>query len=128
MRNHKLLAKLPGDLEYAVKFKCSKESTLDEISTTLQEVRIRTSIGTYNTHSIGDNRQNPTLEANKTDDSESEITTVFHNCESPNHCAENFLKDREDTFAREKEAKKDQEGHESDWDSVGNGCGNNPYS
>ncbi|MBW0479969.1 hypothetical protein O181_019684 [Austropuccinia psidii MF-1] len=61
MRNHKLLAKQPGDLEHAVECRCAKESTLDEISTTLQEVRIRTSIGRYNTHSTGDKRENPTL-------------------------------------------------------------------
>ncbi|MBW0506975.1 hypothetical protein O181_046690 [Austropuccinia psidii MF-1] len=36
MRNHKLLTKLPRDLEHEVKCRCSKESTLDEISTTLQ--------------------------------------------------------------------------------------------
>ncbi|MBW0476417.1 hypothetical protein O181_016132 [Austropuccinia psidii MF-1] len=66
MRNHKLLTKLPGYLEHAVKFRCSKEFTLDEISTTFQEVRIRTSIGRYNTHSTGDNRENPTLEAKET--------------------------------------------------------------
>ncbi|MBW0525543.1 hypothetical protein O181_065258 [Austropuccinia psidii MF-1] len=85
MRNHKLLTKLPGDLEHEVKCRCSKESTLDEISTTLQEVRIRTSI-------------------------------------------DNSPKDREEIFSREKETRKDQEGHESDSDSVGNGCGNNSYS
>ncbi|MBW0481744.1 hypothetical protein O181_021459 [Austropuccinia psidii MF-1] len=45
MRNHKLLTILPGDLEHAVKCRCSRKSTLDERSTTLQEVRIRTSIG-----------------------------------------------------------------------------------
>ncbi|MBW0582321.1 hypothetical protein O181_122036 [Austropuccinia psidii MF-1] len=81
MRNHKLLTKQPGDLEHELKCRCSKESTLDEISTTLQEVRIRTSIGRYNTHSTGDNRDNPTLEAKETHDSDSEITTGFHNCE-----------------------------------------------
>ncbi|MBW0586173.1 hypothetical protein O181_125888 [Austropuccinia psidii MF-1] len=128
MRNHKLLTKLPGDLEHAVKCRCSKESTLDQISNTLQEVRIRTSIGRYNNHSTGDNRENPTLEAKETHDSESEITTGFHNCESPNHYAENSPKDREEIFPREEETGKDQEGHESDSDSVGNGCGDNSYS
>ncbi|MBW0550030.1 hypothetical protein O181_089745 [Austropuccinia psidii MF-1] len=128
MRNHKLLTKLPGDLEHAVKCRCSKESTLDEISTTFQEVKIRTSIGRYNTHCTGDNRENPILEAKETHDSESEITTEFHNCESPNHYAGSYPKDREETFAREEETRKDQEGHESDSDSVGNGCGNNSYS
>ncbi|MBW0566331.1 hypothetical protein O181_106046 [Austropuccinia psidii MF-1] len=80
-RNHKLLTKLPGDLEHEVKCRFSKESTLDEMSNTLQEVRIRKSIGRYNNHSTGDNRKNPTLEAKETHDSESELTTGFHNCE-----------------------------------------------
>ncbi|MBW0563850.1 hypothetical protein O181_103565 [Austropuccinia psidii MF-1] len=103
MRNHKLLSKLPGDLEHEVKCRCSKESTLDEISTTLQEVRIRTSISRYNTHSTGDKRENPTLEAKESHDSDSEITTGFHNYESPNHYAENTPKDREEKLEREEE-------------------------
>ncbi|MBW0555129.1 hypothetical protein O181_094844 [Austropuccinia psidii MF-1] len=81
MRNHKLLTKLPGDLEHAVTCRCSKESTLDEISTILQEVRIRTSIGRYNTHSNGDKRHNPTLKAKETHDSDSKITTGLQSCE-----------------------------------------------
>ncbi|MBW0495435.1 hypothetical protein O181_035150 [Austropuccinia psidii MF-1] len=128
VRNHKLLNKLPGDLEHAVKCRFSKESTLDEIANTLQEVRIRTSIGRYNNNIIGDNRENPTLEAKETHDSESEITTGFYNCESPNHYAENSPKDREEILARKEQARKDQDGHESNSDSVGNGCGNNLYS
>ncbi|MBW0461544.1 hypothetical protein O181_001259 [Austropuccinia psidii MF-1] len=119
MGNHKLLTKLPGELNHAVKCRCFKESTLDEISTTLQEVR--TSIGRYSTHSTGDNRENPTLEAKETNDSESEITTGFHNCESSNYYAENFPKDMEEIFSREEETRKDQEGYESDSDNVGNG-------
>ncbi|MBW0527268.1 hypothetical protein O181_066983 [Austropuccinia psidii MF-1] len=127
IRNNKVLTKLPGDLEHAVKCRCSKESTLDEISTTFQEVRIRTSIGTYNTHSTGDKRENTTLETIDTHYSESEITTGFHKCESPNHYADNSPKDMEEIFAREEETRKEQ-GHESDSVGVGNGCGNNSYS
>ncbi|MBW0578134.1 hypothetical protein O181_117849 [Austropuccinia psidii MF-1] len=128
MRNHKLLTRLPGDLEHEVKCKCFKEYTFHEISTILQEVRIRTSIGRYNTHSTGENRENPTLEAKETHYSESEITTGFHNCESPNNYAESFPKDREEIFSREKETRKNQGVHESDSDCVGKGCGNNSYS
>ncbi|MBW0534439.1 hypothetical protein O181_074154 [Austropuccinia psidii MF-1] len=128
MRNHKLVTKLPGDLEHAVKCRCSKESTLDEISNTLQEVRIITSIGRYNNHSTGDNRENPTLEAIEAHDSESEIKTGFHNRESPNNHANNSPKNREEIFAKEEQTRKDQEGHESGSDSVGNDCGNNSYS
>ncbi|MBW0561125.1 hypothetical protein O181_100840 [Austropuccinia psidii MF-1] len=105
MRNHKLLTKLPGDLEHELKCRCLKESTLDEISTTLQEVRIRTSIGRKNTHSTG-----------------------FHNCESPNHYSDNSPKYREEIVSREDEKRKDQEGHESESDSVGNDCGKNSYN
>ncbi|MBW0586753.1 hypothetical protein O181_126468, partial [Austropuccinia psidii MF-1] len=93
-----------------------------------QEVRIRTSIGRYNNHSTGDDGENSTLQAKETHDSESEITTGFQNCESPNHYAENSPKDREEIFAREGETRKDQEGYESDSDSVGNGCGDKSYS
>ncbi|MBW0587163.1 hypothetical protein O181_126878 [Austropuccinia psidii MF-1] len=128
IRNHKLLTKLPGDLEHAVKCRLSKESTLDQISNTLQKVRIRKSIGRYNNHSTGDNRDNPTLEAKETHDSESEITTGFQNCGSTNQYAENSCKERKEIFEREEETRKDQEGHESDSDSVGNDCGNNSYS
>ncbi|MBW0507838.1 hypothetical protein O181_047553 [Austropuccinia psidii MF-1] len=82
---------------------------------------MRTSIGRYNTHTTGDNRENPTLEAIETHDSESEITTGFHNWESPNHYADNSPKDREDMFFREEETREDQEAHEPDSDSLGNG-------
>ncbi|MBW0505727.1 hypothetical protein O181_045442 [Austropuccinia psidii MF-1] len=123
MRNHKLLIKLPADLEHAVKCRFSKKSTLDEISSTLQEVRIRTSIGRYNNHSTGDKRENPTLEAKEAHDSDFEITTGSHNYDSPNYYAENVPKDREKIFSREEDTRKDQDGHESDSDSVGNGCG-----
>ncbi|MBW0501668.1 hypothetical protein O181_041383 [Austropuccinia psidii MF-1] len=62
MRNHKLLTQAPGDLEHAVKSRCNKDCTLDDISTTLQKVRSKTAIGRYDTHSTGDKRENPILE------------------------------------------------------------------
>ncbi|MBW0557052.1 hypothetical protein O181_096767 [Austropuccinia psidii MF-1] len=125
MRNHKLFTKLPGDLEHSFKCRCSKEYTLDEISNTLQEVKMRTSIGRCNTRSTGDNRENPTLKNKEIYDSVSQIKKGFQNLESPNNYSENFLKDREEISAREKETRKDQEGHGSDSDSVGNFCVNN---
>ncbi|MBW0580435.1 hypothetical protein O181_120150 [Austropuccinia psidii MF-1] len=47
MRNHKLLKKIPGELEHAVKCRCNHNCTLDEIANTLQDVRKRTNIGKY---------------------------------------------------------------------------------
>ncbi|MBW0478813.1 hypothetical protein O181_018528 [Austropuccinia psidii MF-1] len=37
MRNHKLLTKIPAELEHAVKCRCNQICTVDDISTTLQD-------------------------------------------------------------------------------------------
>ncbi|MBW0506158.1 hypothetical protein O181_045873 [Austropuccinia psidii MF-1] len=47
IRNQKLLKQMPGGLEHAVKFRCNKSCTLDDIANTLQDVRKRTNIGKY---------------------------------------------------------------------------------
>ncbi|MBW0513911.1 hypothetical protein O181_053626 [Austropuccinia psidii MF-1] len=70
MRNHKMLTKLPGDQEPKLNCRCPKESTLDEISNTFQELRIRKSIFRYNTHNTVDNRENTILEAKEAHDPE----------------------------------------------------------
>ncbi|MBW0533610.1 hypothetical protein O181_073325 [Austropuccinia psidii MF-1] len=101
MTNQKLLKKLSGDLEHGLKFRFSKESNLDEISTTLQEVRIRKSIGRYIHHITGNNGENKTLEAKETHDSESQqnFTTVNHPITlqtiSPN-TGKRYLKERKE--------------------------------
>ncbi|MBW0472970.1 hypothetical protein O181_012685 [Austropuccinia psidii MF-1] len=47
MRNHKLVTQIPGELEHAVKCRCTQNCTLDDIANTLQEVRKRTNIWEY---------------------------------------------------------------------------------
>ncbi|MBW0471945.1 hypothetical protein O181_011660 [Austropuccinia psidii MF-1] len=47
MRNNKLLAKVPGELEHEVKCRCNHNCTLDDIANTLQNIRKRTNIGRY---------------------------------------------------------------------------------
>ncbi|MBW0567201.1 hypothetical protein O181_106916 [Austropuccinia psidii MF-1] len=47
MRNHKLLTQMPGELEHAVKCRCSQNCTLDDNSNTLQDLRKRTNIGKF---------------------------------------------------------------------------------
>ncbi|MBW0572434.1 hypothetical protein O181_112149 [Austropuccinia psidii MF-1] len=60
MRNHKLLKKMPGELEHAVKCRCNHNCTLDDISNTLQDVRKRTNIGKYTAYkSSGFKEQQP---------------------------------------------------------------------
>ncbi|MBW0561635.1 hypothetical protein O181_101350 [Austropuccinia psidii MF-1] len=45
MRNHKLLIQIPGELEHAVQCRWKQNFTLDDIATTIQDVRKRTNIG-----------------------------------------------------------------------------------
>ncbi|MBW0581080.1 hypothetical protein O181_120795 [Austropuccinia psidii MF-1] len=60
MRNHKLLTKLPGDLEHAVKCRCNQNCTLDDIANTLQDIRKRTNIAKFTPYkSIGLKEKQP---------------------------------------------------------------------
>ncbi|MBW0548965.1 hypothetical protein O181_088680 [Austropuccinia psidii MF-1] len=47
MRNHKLLSKIPGELEHAVKCICNQNCTLGDIANNLPDVRKRTNIDHY---------------------------------------------------------------------------------
>ncbi|MBW0555739.1 hypothetical protein O181_095454 [Austropuccinia psidii MF-1] len=54
MNNQKPLTQMPGELENAVKCRCTYNCTLDDIANTLQYVRKRTNIGKYTPYkSIG---------------------------------------------------------------------------
>ncbi|MBW0527003.1 hypothetical protein O181_066718 [Austropuccinia psidii MF-1] len=44
MRNNKLLTQMLGELEHAMKCRCNKSCTLDEISNTLQDARKKKNI------------------------------------------------------------------------------------
>ncbi|MBW0475248.1 hypothetical protein O181_014963 [Austropuccinia psidii MF-1] len=50
MRNHKLLKKMPGELDHEVKCRCNHNCTLNDISNTSQDIRKRTEIGKYTPH------------------------------------------------------------------------------
>ncbi|MBW0543582.1 hypothetical protein O181_083297 [Austropuccinia psidii MF-1] len=62
MSNQKVPTQFPGELEPAVKRRCNKDRTLDDIANTLQEVSIETYIDRYDTHKTGDKMENKTLE------------------------------------------------------------------
>ncbi|MBW0558956.1 hypothetical protein O181_098671 [Austropuccinia psidii MF-1] len=59
-RNHKLLTRLPGELEHEVKCRCNQNCTLDYIANTLQDIRKRTNIGKFTPYkSSGFNEKQP---------------------------------------------------------------------
>ncbi|MBW0575740.1 hypothetical protein O181_115455 [Austropuccinia psidii MF-1] len=47
MRNNKLLTRIPGELEHAVKCRLNQSCTIDDIANILQDVRKITNIGKY---------------------------------------------------------------------------------
>ncbi|MBW0570856.1 hypothetical protein O181_110571 [Austropuccinia psidii MF-1] len=91
MRNHKLLTQIPGELEHAVKCRCIKNCTLDDIANTLQDVRKRTNIGKYSPYkSSGFKEKQPSRVEFKEKPKErvAEVTkkkNSCHNCVSTDH-------------------------------------------
>ncbi|MBW0518177.1 hypothetical protein O181_057892 [Austropuccinia psidii MF-1] len=47
LRNHKLLTRLPGELEHALKCRCNQNFILDDIANTLQDTRKRTNMAKF---------------------------------------------------------------------------------
>ncbi|MBW0569893.1 hypothetical protein O181_109608 [Austropuccinia psidii MF-1] len=100
MRNHKLLTKMPGELEHAVKFRCNHNCTLDEIANTLQDVRKRTNIGKYTPHKRNGFKDKQTFRVAFKDKPRERVAEVAkkknscHSCGSTDHYANNCPKQR----------------------------------
>ncbi|MBW0526763.1 hypothetical protein O181_066478 [Austropuccinia psidii MF-1] len=98
MRNYKLLTKMLGELENAVKCRCNHSCTLDDIANTLQDVRKRTNIGKYTPYkNIGFKEKKPFRVEFKDKPRErveelAKKKSFFHNCGSTDHYANNFPK------------------------------------
>ncbi|MBW0488669.1 hypothetical protein O181_028384 [Austropuccinia psidii MF-1] len=67
MRNHKLLTQIPGELQHTVKFRCNQSYTLDDIATSLQDVRKRTKIGKYSLYKRNGFREKQPFRVNSKD-------------------------------------------------------------
>ena len=126
MRNHKILTKLPGDLEHAVKCRCSKISSIDDIANVIQDVRKKTSIGSSSPYRSHDSREKPKILMEKdlkpTNGEEApRRRNTCHNCGSPDHYANNCPKGKKKIFAIEEESVEEHMEYKSDSDSMGNG-------
>ncbi|MBW0465258.1 hypothetical protein O181_004973 [Austropuccinia psidii MF-1] len=108
MRNHNLLKKLPRHLEHAVKCRCSKTISIDEIENFIQDVRKKTSIGSSLPYRSHDSRVKPKILTEKdmepTNDAEApRRINTFHNCGSPDHYVNNFPKGKKKIIAIEEQ-------------------------
>ncbi|MBW0559268.1 hypothetical protein O181_098983 [Austropuccinia psidii MF-1] len=106
MRNHKLLTQIPGELEHAVKCRCTHNCTLDEIENILQEFEEKP-------------RERGAKVAKK--------KSSFHNCGSTEHYANNFPKANKEVYAIEKVPEEESPTEESDSDSMGDAIREQSY-
>ncbi|MBW0498469.1 hypothetical protein O181_038184 [Austropuccinia psidii MF-1] len=108
LQNHKLLKQMPGELEHAVKCRCNKNCTPDEIANTLQDLRKRTDIGEYSTYKSSGFKEKQPFRVEFKDKPRERVAEVVkkqnacHNCGSTDHYAKKCPKTKEKFYAIEK--------------------------
>ncbi|MBW0496173.1 hypothetical protein O181_035888 [Austropuccinia psidii MF-1] len=124
MRNHKLLKKMTGELEHAVKCRCSHNCTLDDIVNTLQHVRKRTNIGKYTPYKSSGFKEKQPFRVEFKDKPRERVAEVaneknsFHNCGSTDHYSNNCPKAKTKVYAIEKVPEEEPPTEDSDSDSM----------
>ncbi|MBW0569704.1 hypothetical protein O181_109419, partial [Austropuccinia psidii MF-1] len=125
MRNHRLLTQLPGELEHAVKCRCNKNCTLDEIANTLQEIRKRTSIGKFSLYRSSSFKEKQHLRVEFKDKPRERVAEVakknntYHNCGSTDHYANNCPKAKKKVYAIESVPEEESPTEDSECDFMG---------
>ncbi|MBW0560214.1 hypothetical protein O181_099929 [Austropuccinia psidii MF-1] len=125
MRNHKLLTQMPGELEHEVKCRCNKSRTLDDVASTLQDVRKRTNMEKYYPYvSSGFREKQPFREEFKDKPRERVVEVIkkknsCHNCGSKDHYANNCSKAKKKVYSIEKVPKEESPTEYSESDCMG---------
>ncbi|MBW0492256.1 hypothetical protein O181_031971 [Austropuccinia psidii MF-1] len=125
MRNKKLLTKMPGEPEHAVKCRCNHNCTLDDIENTLQDVRKRTNIGKYTPYKSSGFKEKQPFRVEFKDKPRVRVAEVakknnyFHNCGSKDHYANNCPKEKENVYAIGKVPEEESPTEHSASDSMG---------
>ncbi|MBW0567966.1 hypothetical protein O181_107681 [Austropuccinia psidii MF-1] len=124
MINHKLLTKMPGELEHVLKFRCNNNCTLDVIANTLQYVRKRTNIRKYTTYERSGFKQKQPFRVEFRDKPRGRVAEVakeenaFHKCCSADHYANNSPKAKKKFYAIEKVLEEESLAKYSESDSM----------
>ncbi|MBW0574291.1 hypothetical protein O181_114006 [Austropuccinia psidii MF-1] len=125
MRKHKLLTQMPGELDDEVKCRCNHNFTLDEISSTLEDVRKRTNIGKFNPCRSSSSKEKQPFRVEFKEKSGERVAEVTkrknscHNCGSSDHYANNCPKEKKKVFSIEKVPEEESPTEDSDSDSMG---------
>ncbi|MBW0478686.1 hypothetical protein O181_018401 [Austropuccinia psidii MF-1] len=122
MRNHKLLTQIPGELEHAVKCRCSPNCTLDDIENTLQDIRKRTNIGKYSPYKSSGFKEKQPFRVEFKDKPRERVEEVakkknyFHICGSTDHYATNCPTEKRKVYFIEKVPKEESPTEDSESD------------
>ncbi|MBW0468972.1 hypothetical protein O181_008687 [Austropuccinia psidii MF-1] len=124
MRNHKLLIKIPGELEHAVKCRCNQIFTLYDIANTLKDVRKITNIGKYSQFRSSSFKEKQPFRVElkeKPKEKMAEVTkkNTCHNCGSTDHYANNCPKAKKKVYAIEQVPEEESPKEDSESDSMG---------
>ncbi|MBW0503736.1 hypothetical protein O181_043451 [Austropuccinia psidii MF-1] len=125
MRNHKFLTQIPGELEHAVKVRCSKSCTLEDIANTLQDVRKRIKIGKYSSYKGSGFREKQPFRVKLKDKPRgrvAEVTNKKNSCHmfvSTDHYANSFPKAKKKFYAIEQVPEEEYPTEDSESDSMG---------
>ncbi|MBW0514163.1 hypothetical protein O181_053878 [Austropuccinia psidii MF-1] len=125
MRNHKLLTKMTGELEHAVKFILSQNCTLDDIANTLQDVRKRTNIGKFTPYRSSSFKEKQPFRVEFKDKAKERVAEVAkkkhscHNCGSTDHYANNCPKAKKKVYAIQKVPEEESPIKDYESDSMG---------
>ncbi|MBW0463552.1 hypothetical protein O181_003267 [Austropuccinia psidii MF-1] len=124
MRNHELLKQIPGELEHAVKCRCSQNCTLDEIENTLQDGRKRTNIGKHSPYKSSGNKEKQLSSVEFKDNPKERVAEVtkkenaYHNCGSTDHYANHCPKANKTVYSIEKVPEEESPTEDSESDSM----------
>ncbi|MBW0511747.1 hypothetical protein O181_051462 [Austropuccinia psidii MF-1] len=125
MMNQKLLTLISGELEHAVKCRCSQICTLDDIESTLQNIWKRTNIGKYSPEESSGFREKQHFRVDFKDKPRERVAEVkkkknsCHNCDSADHYANNWPKSKKKVYAIEKFPEEESPTEYSESDSMG---------
>ncbi|MBW0496385.1 hypothetical protein O181_036100 [Austropuccinia psidii MF-1] len=126
MANHNLLTQLPGELEHAVKCRCSQNCTLDDIANTLQDTRNRTKIGKFTPYKSSGFKEKQPFRVEFKDKHKERLAEVAkkknscQNCGSTAHYPNNCPKAKKKVYAIEKVPEEESPTEDSESDCMSN--------
>ncbi|MBW0506295.1 hypothetical protein O181_046010 [Austropuccinia psidii MF-1] len=133
MKNHKLLTKIPGELDHAVKFRLNQNCTLDDIENTLQYVRKTANIGKYTPYKSSHFKEKQHFRVDFQDKPREKVEKVTkkknscHNCGSTDHYAKNCPKAKKKVYPIEKVPEEEFPTEVSESDSMGDAIREQSY-